>query len=399
LQQMRGRPSPVVLVDGGDIFFGVASTKAPTRAEETRAMSTARKILNAYDYMGYDVIGLGPADLQLGVSRLVQLLSSTSVPVVCANLVDKATGEPVFRPSTVITVAGVRVGVYGVILSTLNDSYRERITEEKYEILDALEVTRKLVPELRKICDYVVGLSHVNIEDNARLLEELPGIDAIVDPYSRNGTQPVWITEGEYAEWVGKRPMLRIDGQGSRVGVCEIGLPLGSDPGGRPNVYDYPLEPQILDHPDMEHIVRGTFIPRDEKRDPRQVELLADRFLGRETCGACHDKQSEFWSKTRHSSAYATLEKTQEHLKYECVECHTVGYGVAWVDPAKVAGFQDVQCESCHGVNHRHAEEPARYRMGEVHDTTCWGCHNPQIIQKAFYINDVKSTVSCPKME
>jgi hypothetical protein len=396
---MRGRGLPVVLVDGGDCFFGVPSTKTPTPQEESHAFGTARKILQAYNYMGYDALGLGPADLQFGIDKLKSFLAGAKFPVVCANLVDKAGGKTVFPPSVVVNAGRVRVGVFGVVLSTLNPSYKARITGESYELLDAVEVTRKIVPELRSQCDILVALSHINIDDNERIAVEVPGIDVIVDPYSRRGTQPVWITEGEYVAWLKKVPLLRIDGQGSRVGVCEITFP----PVGKPEddffVYDYPLEPQIFDHPEVDKIAKGTYVEPEASRDPKKVNLFAELFLGEETCGSCHQAQHEFWKATKHATAYDTLTKSKEHLKPDCVECHTVAYGVAYASPSTVGEFKGVQCESCHGINHRHAEEPPRYRLGQVKDTRCWGCHNPEILEKPFEIDKVKGRVSCPKME
>jgi len=394
---MRGRGVTILLVDGGDTFYGVPTKKAPTRSAESRAMVKARKILRAYNHLGYDALGLGPADFQFGVDKLRTFLKNAKFEVLCANLVDKATGEPVFKGSTIITRGGKKFGLVGLVLDSINDSYKKRITGEKYEIKSALETAKKIIPELDKKVDVIVVLSHLNIDDNEQLAKELPQIDAIVDPYSRAGNQPVWITEGEYVQWASKKPLLRIDGQGSRVGVCEISFP----PTGRPEddyyVYDYPLEPHIMDHPDMVKIVRGAGVPPQKK--PGDTRLLLDNFLGQETCGACHEEQHAFWKKTKHAVAYATLEKTNEQFKTDCIECHTVGYGVAWTDPKKVGEFKDVQCESCHGINHQHADAPERFRMGQVKDSKCWGCHNPQILQKAFYINDVKSKVSCPKMK
>ncbi len=396
---MRGRGLPTLLVDGGDIFFGVPTIKAPTRSAESRAMSKARRIVKAYAYMGYDVLGLGPSDLQFGVEKLQGLLAPSNIPVVCSNLVEKKTGKTVFEESTVVTIGGVRFGVFGVVLSSLSESYKNRITAGKYDLLDALEVSKKIVPELRKRCDFIISLSHVNQDDNEAILEAVPGIDAIVDPYSRSGNQPVWITEGEYVKWVAQRPLLRIDGQGSRVGVCELTFPRSGDPETDYYVYDYALEPQIIDHPDMSKIVSGTFLSRQSKLDPKKAALLVDLFLGAETCGACHEAQEQFWASTKHKTANDTLVTTQDHFKYESVECHTLGYGVSFVDPRKAEGFEGVQCESCHGINHRHADDPARYRIGEVKDSKCWGCHNPQVLEKPFDINDLKSKVSCPRME
>ena len=396
-QQQRGRGLPFLVIDGGAAFFGSPTKKAPSVSRERQSLTMARNILNAYNYLGYHAIGIGPSDLQFGVDKLKNLLSRAEFPVVCANLVEKSSKKPVFTPSVVVTLDGMRFGIYGVCLDTLNPNYKKRVLGDKYDLLDPFETTRSIVPQLRKSCDMVIGISHLNIADNEKILSQNSGIDILLDPYSRSGNKPVWVTEGEYVAWHGKTPMIRIDGQGSRVGICEIYLPLTGDVEEDYAIYDYPLEPQIMDHPVMKDIARGRFVPPN--KTPHKTTLFEDLFLGTGTCGACHEEQLAFWKTTKHSKTYASLTKTEDHLNIECVECHTLGYGLSFVEPAKVGEFKEVQCESCHGVDAKHAEDPARFRLGQVNETTCWGCHNPQILKKPFYPAKVKDKVSCPRME
>jgi len=395
LQQVRGR-SPVLLVDGGDIFFAGPSKKAPDAAQERRAFLTARTILRAYNYMGYQVVALGPADIQYGIDTLKNLVKEASFPVVCANLVNKKTGEPVFKSWVIIEESGVRFGVYGTILDSLNKSYTRRVLGEDYEILDALESTRKVVSELRPRCDVVIALSHLNKDDNYKIATSVEGIDAIVDPYCQYGNKAVWIMEGEYLAERGGVPILRIDGQGSRVGVFEMNFGASNKRITSYRGYDYPLEPQIFDHPDMAKIVKGRSLTVDF--DARAVRLLDDRFLGYETCGGCHQAQYDFWKSTKHSTAYASLEKDSTELRHDCVECHTVAFGVSYVDPTKVGEFKNVQCESCHGINANHPENPKQFRLGAVKEGYCWGCHNETFTKKTFYYAEAKEKAACPKM-
>ena len=228
-QQQRGLGIPFLVIDGGAAFFGSPTKKAPSASRELQGLNVARNILNAYNYLGYHAIGIGPSDLQFGVDKLKSLLSKAQFPIVCANLVEKGSKKPVFSSSVVINLEGMKFGIYGVCLDTLNPNYKKRVLGDKYELLDPFETTRDLVPKLRKSCDMVIGISHLNITDNEKVLGQNPGIDILLDPYSRSGNKPVWVTEGEYVAWHGKTPMIRIDGQGSRVGICEIYLPLSGD--------------------------------------------------------------------------------------------------------------------------------------------------------------------------
>lgn len=403
VQQVRGR-SPVLLVDGGDAFFGSPSKKAPSKGQELRALRTGRAILHAYNYMGYEAVTLGPGDLQYGVDRLKEFLGRARFSVVCANLVEKESGKPVFKDSVVIEKSGRRIGIYGVLLSSLNRTFKKRILGDRYELLDAVETTRKVVAELRKRCDVVIALSHVNKRENEEIARSVPGIDAVIDPDCRSGNKSIWVVEGQYLVDRFGPPILRIDGQGSRVGVFEMffqekeNKKFSSYRG-----YDYPLEPQILSHPELAAIVERLKGGRQRDLkidfDPGKVRLIPDWFLGEETCGACHQDQYDFWRGTKHSSTYAKLKETGDHLKYECVECHSLGYGLSFVKLDRVGDYKEVQCESCHGLKPDHPENPGKNRLGKVAESTCWSCHNPEFTKKEdFNYEEGLKKTACPKM-
>jgi len=95
--------------------------------EEMQELRKARTILNSYNFMGYQALGLGPTDLQLGVETLQDLEKEARFPFLCANLVDKATKKPLFRPCIVVEVSGLRIGLYSVMMSEMNETYSKRV--------------------------------------------------------------------------------------------------------------------------------------------------------------------------------------------------------------------------------------------------------------------------------
>ena len=84
IQQLRGKGDPVLLLDGGDCFFLAPTRKAPLRGARLKNMRTARVILNAMNFMGYQAFGLGPIDLQQGVAALQELEGEALFPFLCA---------------------------------------------------------------------------------------------------------------------------------------------------------------------------------------------------------------------------------------------------------------------------------------------------------------------------
>jgi hypothetical protein len=400
IQQVRGQNHPVLVLDGGDSFFSSPTKKPPTKPEELHEIRKGRTILNAMNMMGYEAMGIGPADLQLGLPVLQDFEKEAKFPFLCANIVDKATKKPIFKPYVVIRAGGVNFGVYSVVMLLTNETYANRVLQGA-EVLDPEKVTAELVPELKRKCDVVIALSHLNVDSNEKILKANPGIDVLIDPLARTGTKNIWVADNEYLEIIQGTPLLRIDGQGSRVGVFEMYFK------GSPKLADYlfvdgALEPHIMRHPDMTKLVqefeRGRVQPYPVSFDVNKPHLY-DEFLGQEGCGGCHADQLAFWNSTQHSRTYATLEKTKDELRGDCIICHTLGYGVGFADPKTVGKFKEVQCESCHGVKPDHAVNPKAFPMGAVNEESCWGCHNPQITEKEFKYAEALPKASCPKMQ
>ncbi len=350
--------------------------------------------------MGYQAVGLGPADLQLGIGTLKDFERVARFAFLCANLVDKQTRKPIFRPSVVMEAGGIRFGIYAVMQVLTNETYVNRVIPDA-EILDPEKVTAQLVPELKKSCDVVIALSHLNVDTNEKILATNPGIDVLIDPLSRNGNKAIWVAENEYMVVQKDTPVLRIDGQGSRVGVFEMYFSKGAKKFGEYQFVDGALEPHIMRHPEMTQLVdeflRGRTSPHPVDFDTQKPRLYDD-FMGEEGCGTCHAEQRAFWKATKHSDTYATLEKTSDQLRADCVGCHTFGYGVGFAETRSAGKFKEVQCESCHGSKPGHAEDPKLVKLGTVSEENCWGCHNPQITRKDFAYTDAKERAACPKM-
>ncbi|MEO5800941.1 MAG: multiheme c-type cytochrome [Gemmatimonadales bacterium] len=105
------------------------------------------------------------------------------------------------------------------------------------------------------------------------------------------------------------------------------------------------------------------------------------------TCGNCHSGHQADWSTTHHAKAYSTLVASGKATA-TCYTCHTLtgnGNGlvgkVGW-DMLPDPGYQDVQCESCHGPGTEHVKLPenkatwplARLSLTKA-SASCAACH------------------------
>ncbi|HEV8551325.1 MAG TPA: multiheme c-type cytochrome [Polyangiaceae bacterium] len=103
-------------------------------------------------------------------------------------------------------------------------------------------------------------------------------------------------------------------------------------------------------------------------------------YVGADACSGCHASEREFWDRTPHHSAYATLARQNKEFNLECVGCHVTGYeapGGSTV--AHVDGLQAVQCEVCHGPGSRHADKPKEPGLVTIPERSLCAakCHHP----------------------
>jgi 5'-nucleotidase len=73
-----------------------------------------RPAIEALNLMHFDVGTVGNHDFDEGPDEMQRLAARADFPYVSANVVDKATGQPLLRPYVVVERAGVEVGFIGV---------------------------------------------------------------------------------------------------------------------------------------------------------------------------------------------------------------------------------------------------------------------------------------------
>lgn len=135
--------------------------------------------------------------------------------------------------------------------------------------------------------------------------------------------------------------------QRHRVQLVEVRESLGSDDAVAARLVEYYR--QVNEHN------RVAF----KDRVPPPVAKGESGYIGAEACSTCHREEHAFWSQTRHASAYATLSRQHKQFNLDCVSCHVTGYGEPGGSTVvQVGGFENVQCEVCHGPGSRHATSP-----------------------------------------
>jgi 2',3'-cyclic-nucleotide 2'-phosphodiesterase/3'-nucleotidase len=101
----------VILLDNGDnlqgqpevYYYNFIDTVSPHLCPE---------VMN---YLGYDAGTVGNHDIETGHAVYDRLVHEYNFPLLAANAIDAKTGNPYFKPYTIINKKGIRVAVFGLI--------------------------------------------------------------------------------------------------------------------------------------------------------------------------------------------------------------------------------------------------------------------------------------------
>ncbi|MGB1071047.1 MAG: multiheme c-type cytochrome [Planctomycetota bacterium] len=413
IKQARFHHDNLCLLDGGNTLFGPDDGKAKD-FEKKQLHEKAKLIVESYNRMGYQAMLVGHHDITMGLEKLREYQKMARFPFLSANMRFKDSNERVFDPTTILDCDGLKVGVVGLTIDTIPEYYLTRANPERPLLLtSALEEAKALIPDLREKCDLLILLSANSTETNRQIASEVAGIDLIVDPFIELGNHKIWIDEELSMEQVGETLLVRTDAQGARLGTLDIdwienGRPMVSlsydsaPPAGR-STYWYErasMEPHLLEDPDILTLVEAfrkgaSFINTEELPDlPHK-----GKYLTASTCAMCHVEQTEFWKGTTHADAFASLVETGDQWRQDCIACHVLGYGQAFIAPEDAEPYKDVQCENCHGLNPNHPQDPASHPWGKVTETSCLVCHNKDQTRSDFIFSKERRKVACPPLK
>jgi len=345
-----------------------------------------------------------PGEDELGRAgkRLIDRFDPKAVPIVCANLLSDTGSELSYPPWTVVkTKGGLRVGILGLIDQEVGRLFQEKFLAQV--ISDPVKGLKSHVDKLRGKCDLVVVVYH----GSARAAEKLSstkGIDLILTTH-RTAREVIFPARGESTveaptKLVNGVLMINSETKANwSLGRVDLDLSGGKIVSAKHSL-TY-LDRRYEEAPEMVAIyesynqrVKAAVLARSSKIKADMEALLTKRglnltemrdrlhkspFATAEACKTCHAQVHDNWSKSRHATAMATLEKTHQEYDPECVSCHATGVLVrnGFQNMRDTPKLANVQCESCHGPGLAHSQKPAK-GYGKAGEQTCRSCHTDE---------------------
>lgn len=177
----------VLLVDNGDILQGQPIAYYYNYIDTVSEHVTAQML----NFMKYDVANMGNHDVETGHAVYDRWISQCHCPVLGANIVSAATGQPYLKPYEVLERDGVRVAILGMITPAVPAWLPEQLWSGlRFEDLE--ESARKWVKLIREKerPDVLVGLFHAGLDgadldgivENGTLATavNVPGFDVVL---------------------------------------------------------------------------------------------------------------------------------------------------------------------------------------------------------------------------
>jgi hypothetical protein len=340
-----------------------------------------RYILRAFADLHYDAINLGHREVRLGASHLRDLRTNSPVPILSANLVDRATRRPLFEPARIVERAGYKIGIVGVVdPAGLESGLDSTLEVEPMEI--ALD---RILPALRARTDLIVLLAFTDEAGLERLADRFYEARVIL---GGRVSQPAQDIKRQ------NRSLIYFVTNESRALGC---LRLHLQPNGPAEAVQHAIRLLHDRVPEAEPIRALAQQYRNEiRRTPLAIDDPAARadadavpgvrrvasYVGSPRCVECHKQAGAIWAKSGHARAFRTLVEKDADADPKCIGCHAVGFGLPSGYQRLLAGAKlvDVGCESCHGpgslhVRLREGDRTLDFRFRELVAGDCRKCH------------------------
>ena len=183
----------VLLLDGGDVWRGTPEGDL-TRGD---------LVVEAFSRLRYDAVAIGNHEFDMGLENAARLARAATFPWISANITEKATGaRPAWiRPSVVLDVDGVKVGVIGM---TPPDTVTLVAGGDRLGLAfgDEVEAARTEAKALEGKADVILFVTHLGPERDRRILDALPSVPLVVGGHSHTRlSKPILAGPGGKA-WV-----------------------------------------------------------------------------------------------------------------------------------------------------------------------------------------------------
>lgn len=180
-------PDRTLIMGGGDLYQGSALSNLTYGVPVQKVMSN----------IGMEVTAVGNHEFDWGLDKITgPTMAGASYEMICANLIDKTTNKPVFKPYKIITKDNVRIAVIGAITTETPGIVLPSYVSN-YNFTDPTTEINNYAKQIRdnKEADIVIALLHEgsNLDCTTGKIFDiangLTGVDAVFGGHSHTKVQ------------------------------------------------------------------------------------------------------------------------------------------------------------------------------------------------------------------
>jgi 2',3'-cyclic-nucleotide 2'-phosphodiesterase (5'-nucleotidase family) len=394
----RTEYSNVLLVNNGGFF-----------PEQDDYEDAAWFLMDAMKVLGVDAVGVSEKELRYGRAFLVANYKRSQVPLVCANLFERASKKTLVAPYVIKKVGTTTVGLFGLT----SDKVDLGPSRDSLLVEDPATAAKRTVAELHaRGATVIVLLSELGKVESEDLVTAVDGIDVLICgrniPLLQKGRTikaTVVCYGGEQGQYIGRTIVTLDDRNHMASGVNETFM-MGPEVGDNPQVLRLvkSFEDGFNDKLRKKEKEKAVKAEQDRLNGGAATEQAVDHYLGAEFCQRCHKAEYDQWKTTGHSRAWQALVNAKKDASAECIGCHVVGYKQAggFQSPENAPALVNVQCESCHGMGTQHDSYPTQARR--ITAATCQKCHTQkdspafELARYMPYVNHTKRAGDLPSL-
>jgi len=143
----------------------------------------AHLIINSFNLMGYDAIGIGDDDLSLGKEFLLEISKKANFLFLSSNIFDEESGKLLFSPYIIRKINGLRIGIFSLLSP---DSFLGQGDPRRKGLIfrSPIETAQSMIKELQSKTDLIILLSHLGYPKDVELAQTVSGIHLIMGSHT-----------------------------------------------------------------------------------------------------------------------------------------------------------------------------------------------------------------------
>jgi len=178
VKDLRQSETGIFLLDSGDLLFKKYLNPVPEN--ELKGMSEkAHLMIESFNLMGYDAMGIGDDDLLMGKEFLSEISKKAHFPFLSSNLLDEVSGKVLFQSFLIKEIRGLRIGIFALLSPDFFTGHSEP-RRKGVTFRPPIETAQAIVKELKPKTDLIILLSHLGYAKDIELAQTLQGINIII---------------------------------------------------------------------------------------------------------------------------------------------------------------------------------------------------------------------------